>query len=47
MLILKTVHNSVVVETGGQGVEPPVRENIGLTLVVGGIRVRLGKVRLI
>ncbi len=40
-------HNSVGVDIGGQGVEPPVRENLGLSLVVGGINVRLGRVSLI
>ncbi len=28
---------------GGQGVEPPVRENWRLSPVMGGIKVRLGK----
>ena len=47
MLIYKTVNNSVRVGIGGQGVEPPVRENVGLSPEVGGIKVRLGQVSLI
>ena len=43
----KNTHNSVRVGVGGQGVVPPVRENLGLASVVGGIEVRLGKVSLI
>ena len=43
----KTAHNSVRVGIGGQGVEPPVRGNLGLASVVGGIKVTLGKVSLI
>ena len=43
----KTAHNSVRVGIGGQGVEPPVKGNLGLASVVGGIKVRLGKVCLI
>ncbi len=30
MNIYKLVHNSVGVESGGKGVEPPVRKNSGL-----------------
>ena len=40
-------HNSDRVGIGGQGVEPPVRGNLGLASVVGGIKVRLGEVSLI
>ena len=43
----KTAHNSVRVRIGGQGVEPPVRGNLGLASVVDSIKVRLGKVSLI
>ena len=43
----KNTHNSVRVGIGGQGMEPPVRGNLGLASVVGGIEVRLGKVSLI
>jgi len=47
MHIYKIDYNSVGVEIGGQGVEPPVRGNSGLTSLDGGINVRLGKVSLI
>ncbi len=47
MLISKTANNFVGVGIGGQGVEPPVRENLGLAPVLNGIHVRLGKVSLI
>ena len=33
-----------MVEIGGQGVKPPVRENLGLAPVTGGIKVWLVKV---
>jgi hypothetical protein len=33
---------SVKVRIGGQGKETPVRENLKLALVMGGIKVRLG-----
>ncbi len=32
----------VGVEIGSQGVEPPVRKNLGLPSGMGGIKVRLG-----
>ena len=42
MQIWKTELNFSSVEMGGQGVEPPVRENSGLTSDRGGIKVRSG-----
>jgi hypothetical protein len=47
MLIFKTAHNFAGDGFGGQGVEPPVRENLDLAPVVDGIKYRLGKVSLI
>jgi len=38
----KTANNSAVVGIVGQGVEPPVRENLWLLSVMGGIKVKLG-----
>jgi hypothetical protein len=35
-------HNSTGVDPGGQGVEPPISENLGPGLVVFSIIVRLG-----
>ena len=43
----KTANNFVMVVIWAQRVESPVRGNLGLASVVGGIEVRLGRVSLI
>ena len=40
--IKKNAHNFLGVGIGGQGVEPPVRKNLALAPLIGGINVRLG-----
>ena len=42
MLFRKLLITLVRVRIGGQGVEPPVKENLRLAPVMGGIKVRLG-----